>query len=246
MLKSAGQSRVDFLGLCMLSDFSVRISHFSKECPSTIKMKFSSYIDRIVNSALSKVNDTYKRLKWQTKYTIFLKKEYNSKLLIILLVDQLDSNFEVDKIFKELRLSLKGIILSRSQINNRNFRVNFKIENIQHDSNLILQLTELICNEPLDVKMYIETLVERINLKNIDFANLMLERIKTALNDALNTILINCEDLKTLEANSVILKEGSRKLFKGILRDNCYIEKDMRNLLFASTAIVAIIILLNK
>lgn len=30
MLKSAGQSRVDFLGLCMLSDFSVRISHFSK------------------------------------------------------------------------------------------------------------------------------------------------------------------------------------------------------------------------
>ncbi|CUV07330.1 unnamed protein product [Cryptosporidium hominis] len=93
--------------------------------------------------------------------------------------------------------------------------------------------------------MYIETLVERINLKNIDFANLMLERIKTTLNDALNTILINYEDLKTLEANSVILKEGSRKLFKGILRDN-YIEKDMRNLLFASTAIVAIIILLNK
>ncbi|PPS93892.1 Uncharacterized protein GY17_00003061 [Cryptosporidium hominis] len=229
----------------MLSDFSVRISHFSKECPSTIRMKFSSYIDRIVNSALSKVNDTYKRLKWQTKYTIFLKKEYNSELLIILLVDQLDSNFEVDKIFKELRLSLESIILSRSQINNRNFRVNFKIENIQHDSNLILQLTELICNEPLDIKMYIETLVERINLKNIDFANLMLERIKTTLNDALNTILINYEDLKTLEANSVILKEGSRKLFKGILRDN-YIEKDMRNLLFASTAIVAIIILLNK
>ncbi|OLQ18007.1 hypothetical protein ChUKH1_04480 [Cryptosporidium hominis] len=226
MLKSAGQSRVDFLGLCMLSDFSVRISHFSKECPSTIRMKFSSYIDRIVNSALS-------------------KKEYNSELLIILLVDQLDSNFEVDKIFKELRLSLESIILSRSQINNRNFRVNFKIENIQHDSNLILQLTELICNEPLDIKMYIETLVERINLKNIDFANLMLERIKTTLNDALNTILINYEDLKTLEANSVILKEGSRKLFKGILRDN-YIEKDMRNLLFASTAIVAIIILLNK
>ncbi|KAL3127136.1 hypothetical protein CHM_7g3440 [Cryptosporidium hominis] len=230
MLKSAGQSRVDFLGLCMLSDFSVRISHFSKECPSTIRMKFSSYIDRIVNSALSK---------------IFLKKEYNSELLIILLVDQLDSNFEVDKIFKELRLSLESIILSRSQINNRNFRVNFKIENIQHDSNLILQLTELICNEPLDIKMYIETLVERINLKNIDFANLMLERIKTTLNDALNTILVNYEDLKTLEANSVILKEGSRKLFKGILRDN-YIEKDMRNLLFASTAIVAIIILLNK
>lgn len=146
-----------------------------------------------------------------------------------------------------MRLSLKSIILSRNQINNRNFRgLNFKIENIQHDSNLILQLTELICNEPLDVKMYIETLVERINLKNIDFANLMLEKIKTTLNDALNTILINCEDLKTLEANSVILKEGSRKLFKGILRDNCYIEKDMRNLLFASIAIVAIIILLNK
>ncbi|KAL5367659.1 hypothetical protein CPHLJ_7g3440 [Cryptosporidium parvum] len=232
MLKSAGQFRVDFLGLCMLSDFSVRISHFSKECPSTIRIKFSSYIDRIVNSALSK---------------IFLKKEYNSELLIILLVDQLDSNFEVDRIFKELRLSLKSIILSRNQMNNRNFRgLNFKIENIQHDSNLILQLTELICNEPLDVKMYIETLVERINLKNIDFANLMLEKIKTTLNDALNTILINCEDLKTLEANSVILKEGSRKLFKGILRDNCYIEKDMRNLLFASIAIVAIIILLNK
>ncbi|KAK9171605.1 Uncharacterized protein cmbei_7003440 [Cryptosporidium meleagridis] len=243
MLKSAGQSRVDFLGLCMLSDFSVRISHFSKECPSCVRLKFSSYIDKIVNSALNKVNDTYKKLRWQTKYT----KEYDSKLLVILLVDKLDANFEVNEIFRELRLLLKSIIFSKSQINNCNFKeVNFNIENVQHDSNLIPQLTKLIHNEPLDLKMHIETLLERINLKNIDFANLMSERIKTTLNDALNTILINCEDLITLEANSVILKENSRELFKAALKDNSYIKKNIRNLLLASTAIVVIIILLNK
>ncbi|KAH8582578.1 uncharacterized protein ELE39_001234 [Cryptosporidium sp. chipmunk genotype I] len=144
-------------------------------------------------------------------------------------------------------MSLKSTILSKNRVNSSNYgEIEFRVESILHESILDMQVTELICNEPLNVKMQIEILMERINFKNTDFANFMAEKIKTTLKDSLKTMLINCEDLKTLEVNSIILKENSYQLFKSALRDNRDIKKNVRNFLLASTVITAMLLLLIK
>ncbi|OII74883.1 uncharacterized protein cubi_03015 [Cryptosporidium ubiquitum] len=250
MFNSASQCRADYLGLFSLSNLSIRISYFVKDCPLSVKVKFSSYIDKIVNSAINKVNDiSFKRLKWLGKYTIFLKKEYNNKLLIILLVDELDINFDIDKIFRELKLSLKTIILAKSQVVeniNRSNGQEFKIENNLCESNFDLKITEIISNESQYIKIQIEAMLQKINLRKIEFANLMTEKVKISLNESLKTILLNCEDIRILEANSKILKKNSHQLFKNVLRDNSDIKRSVANLLFVSTIITATLLLLIK
>ncbi|KAJ1607455.1 hypothetical protein OJ253_2356 [Cryptosporidium canis] len=240
MSKFDDQHRVDYLGLCLLSDLSLRISHFINDCPTSIKLRFSSYIDKIASSAIYKVDNTLKRLKWMAEYTIFLKKEYGGRLLIIFLVRSADINLNIEIILSELKFLIEAMYASKitggDHCDTRLYKNNFC------ESSYFVNITEFIFNEPKLVKKHVGVLIEKINNKKVDFLCLLADRIRASLNDSLKTILSNFEDLKVLEVKSAVLKSKSHILFRDATRDS----SNVINSILASTVIIAVVLFLLK
>ncbi|KAJ1610743.1 hypothetical protein OIY81_494 [Cryptosporidium canis] len=255
MSKFDGQHRVDYLGLCLLSDFSFRISHFingkfciairsykfSTDCPTSIKLRFSSYIDKIASSAIYKVDSTLKRLKWMAEYTIFLKKEYGGRLLIIFLVRSADINFNIEIILSELKFLIEA--LYASNITGEGDHCDTRLyENKFCESSYFVNITEFIFSEPKLIKKHAGVLIEKINNKKVDFLCLLADRIRASLNDSLRNILSNLEDLKILEVKSAVLKSNSHILFRDATREG----SNMINSILASAVIIAVVLFLLK
>lgn len=147
-----------------------------------------------------------------------------------------------------MKLLLKTAILSGSQVieNISNFnRQKFRIEKSLPESNFDLHITDVVSNE-LHLKLKIEETLEKINLGKMGFASLMIEKLKISLNDSLKTILFNYEDIRTLEANSIILKKNSHQFFKNALKENLDIRRNMANLLLFSATMAVTLFLLIK
>lgn len=166
-------------------------------------------------------------------------------MLIILLVNDLDAGFDTEIILRELKQSLETLYISASRATNGDDinRMGSKIEQNLLEPINEMKMTELIFNEPELVNKQLGALLEKVNLRKIDFANLTAERIKMSLNDSLRTMLGNFEDLRTLEANSTTLKNNSRLFFRDAIREN---NNYVVNSILASTIIIAAILLLFK
>lgn len=164
-------------------------------------------------------------------------------MLIILLVNNLDAGFNTEIILSELKQSLETLYISHCRVTeNANNMIRSKIKQNLREPTNEMNIAEFMFNNPELVNKQLGALLDKINLRNIDIANRMVERIKTSLNDSLRTILVNFEDLRTLEANSTILKNNSRLFFRDAVKEN----SNMVNSILASTIVIVAILLLIK